>query len=52
MEEELHLFFNSSEAISDNYATLQHVKNIMLEFKILDDAFRSEDAEIRRENQF
>jgi hypothetical protein len=32
MEEELHLFFYSSEAISDNYTTLQHVKNIMQEF--------------------
>lgn len=40
MEDELHLFFNSFEAISDNYTTLQHVKNILLEFNILDVAFR------------
>ena len=44
MEEELNLFFNSFESISDNYSTLQHVKNIMLEFKILDDAFRRDFA--------
>ena len=36
MEKELHLFFNSLEAISDNYATLQLVKNIVLEFNTLD----------------
>ena len=46
MEEELHLFFNSFESISDNYTTLQHVKNILLEFNILDVAFRSNFAEI------
>ena len=39
MKEELHLFINSLEAISDNYATLQQVKNIMLEFNILDVGF-------------
>ena len=49
MEEERHLFFNSFESISDNYATLLQVKNIMLEFKILDDAFRRDFAEISRE---
>ena len=48
MIEELHLFFNSLEAISDNYAKLQLVKNIMLEFKILDVAFRRYFAEISR----
>ena len=40
MEEELHLFFNSLEAISDNYTALQLIKNILLEFKILDFGFR------------
>ena len=51
MKEELHLFINSLEAISDNYATLQLVKNIMLEFKILDVAFRGGYAEISLEKQ-
>ncbi len=37
MKEELHLFINSLEAISDNYATLRFVKNIVLEFNTLDD---------------
>ena len=37
MKEELNLFINSLEAISDNYATLQFVKNIVLEFNTLDD---------------
>jgi len=45
MEEELHLFFNSLEAISDNYATLQQLKNIILEFNTLDVAFRSDFTE-------
>ena len=49
MEEELHLFFNSLKAISDNYATLLQVKNIMLEFNILDVAFRGGFAEISLE---
>ena len=48
MKEELHLFINSLEAISDNYTTLKHVNNILLEFKILDDAFRGGCAEISR----
>ncbi len=42
MEEELYLFFNSFESISVNSTTLQHLKNIVLEFKILDVDFRSD----------
>jgi len=49
MEEELHLFFNSFESISDNSATLQHGNNIMLEFNTLDDVFRCDFAEISLE---
>ena len=51
MEEELHLLFNSFELIPENYTTLQHIKNVLLEFNTLDFAFRIDFAEIIREKQ-
>ncbi len=45
----LNLFFNSFESISNNYAKLQQLKNIMLEFNTLDDVFRSDFTEISLE---
>lgn len=51
MEEELHLLFNSFELIPENYTTLQHIKNVLLEFNTLDFAFRNDFVEIIREKQ-